>query len=137
MKKIICIGNRFIYPDGAALWIYDKVQNEHTHMKNNVSWIEGGLGGLNLITHFEDASEVLLLDYMADIRNASFVEIEAVIDSFTQGGYSHDSAFYYLLKSLPEILEKPPKVRLLSCNPENESYIDGIFTKINSWAGEK
>ncbi|MDQ7049104.1 MAG: hypothetical protein Q9M92_05990, partial [Enterobacterales bacterium] len=72
--KIIALGNRYIHPDGAALWVYD--QAEKTQWHSPIDWIEGGLGGLNLSPHFETDRPILLLDYMPEFKNAKQYELK-------------------------------------------------------------
>ncbi|MDF1874792.1 hypothetical protein JHD48_03460 [Sulfurimonas sp. SAG-AH-194-I05] len=133
MKKIICIGNRFVYPDGAALWVYDAVKKE-TSRKSDM-WIEGGLGGLNLITHFEDTSDILLLDYIKEEKNASFFSLQTVLENTNSKEYTHDSAFYYLLHSLETLLPSQPNITFLACNPDKEGFIKEVIEHVNIWRG--
>jgi hydrogenase maturation protease len=125
MTKILCIGNRYVYPDGAALWIYEKViQNK----LQTLEWIEGGLGGLNLITHFEGCSKVLLLDYVQGVKNAQLFSFKEILEHINVQSYSHESAFYYLLNSLDDYFDgEAPKIELISCNPEDENYMDEVL----------
>lgn len=95
MKKIICLGNRFISPDNFGIRVYEQL------LKNSIEDIEiveGGIGGLNLSLHFEDESPILLVDYGIGYEK-NLLDMEEIckqeVDSF-----SHDSALLYLLKSL-------------------------------------
>ena len=125
MTKILCIGNRYVHPDGAALWIYEKVMQSKVQ---TLEWIEGGLGGLNLITHFEGCSKVLLLDYVHGVKNAQLFSFEEILEHIKVQSYSHESAFYYLLNILDDYLDgKVPEIELISCNPENENYINEVI----------
>lgn len=132
MSKILCIGNRYVHPDGAAMWVYDRAMQQE--QKSSVSWVEGGLGGLNLITHFEDTSRVLLLDYMHNVKNATLFSLEEILSVVSIESYTHESAFYYLLHSLEEYLEELPQIELLSCNPENKEYIEEILSFTERWS---
>ena len=133
MQKILCIGNRYIYPDSAALHVYDTL-NETNPIESSIEWVEGGIGGLSLITHFENVKRILILDYMGDIQNGSFFSLDDVLEVNTIQGYTHESAFYYLLASLEELLQKVPQITFLSCNPANENFVEKIFTQVQLWS---
>ena len=134
MKKVICIGNRFVHPDGAALWVYDAAVNKQDLTSNaRLEWVEGGLGGLNLITHFENITDLLFLDYFKDEKNATFFTLERILESVNITDYTHDSAFYYLLNSLDTLLTTQPKISFLACNPDSPKYIDEVLENVELW----
>ena len=130
MRKIICIGNRYIEPDGAALWIYDQIQEKK---EEHLEWIEGGIGGINLLPHFETEKEILVLDYFVGTPNATLFSLEDVLEKVDIREYSHPNAFYYLLNSLDILLENKPKINILSCNPQTPAYEQEIFAFIKQW----
>ena len=130
MRKIICIGNRFLDPDGAALWLYDKVQEKKSEQ---LEWIEGGIGGMNLLEHFETQKEILILDYFSGTPNATLFSLEDVLNKVDIREYNHSNAFYYLLSSLDVLLEKKPKINILSCNPDSSAYEQEIFSFVEKW----
>ncbi len=130
MQKIICVGNRFLDPDGAALWIYDQVQKKK---EEHLEWIEGGIGGMNLLPHFETKKEILVLDYFSQTPNATLFSLEEVLAKVDIKEYSHPNAFYYLLNSLEVLLDNKPKISILSCNPQTPAYEKEIFTFIEQW----
>ncbi|MDF1878946.1 hypothetical protein JHD46_04755 [Sulfurimonas sp. SAG-AH-194-C20] len=97
MKKIICIGNRFAYPDNFGMKIYDKYK---TTTSANIELIEGGIGGLNLALHFETDEPILIVDHGYGFKKRLF-HIEELSLDFIQE-YNHDTAFYYLLRTLKQ-----------------------------------
>jgi len=125
--KIICIGNRYISPDGAALWLYDEAIKKS--WPKNIEWIEGGLGGLNLMPHFETDDDCLLIDYMPSKKHAETLSLEEVL-THQPKSYDHSSAFYYLLQSLPHVLDALPPVTLMACNPESDHWQKDIMQQI-------
>ena len=129
MRKVICVGNRYVYPDGAALWVYDSAVKE----QDTLRWVEGGLGGLSLITHFENSSRILLLDYIHNVENATLFSLDEILSLVDVSSYSHDTAFYYLLSSLEDYFDKLPNIELLSCDPEKSNYIDEIRSFVAKW----
>lgn len=95
MKKIICLGNRFISPDNFGMRIYEELKNKNI---DDIEVIEGGIGGLNLALHFECEDSILLVDYGIGY-DKNLLSMKEVCDQEIDG-YSHDSALLYLLKSL-------------------------------------
>jgi len=127
LLRIICVGNRYIYPDGAALWIYDEAIKQS--WPSTFEWVEGGLGGLNLLPYFETNKTIIVIDFIPNSVNASLCRAEAVMRNFS-GLYSHSNALHYLLSSLSTLLETVPKIYLMSCNPCESDWKDQIFQQI-------
>ncbi len=95
MKKIICIGNRFAHPDNFGIKIFEKLKQFDI---DDVEIIEGGVGGLNLALHFETNDPVLIVDYAKGFEKKLLHKDELNLDFIKE--YNHESAFYYLLKTL-------------------------------------
>ena len=126
--KIICVGNRFLYPDGAALWLYDDAIKYV--WPQEVEWIEGGLGGLNLITHFDTNKDVLVLDFIPNKNNGEVFDSQD--EHIAQPcSYSHANALYYLLNSLTHVYDSVPNVLVMACNPEHHNWKQLVLQSIN------
>lgn len=129
--KIICVGNRYIEPDGAALWLYDTAikQTWPTH----INWIEGGLGGLNLLPHFDTKENILMLDFMPKQFNGSLFSLAQTLknnsDSYGQA-YDHSNAHYYLLHSLPHLYSILPSIHCMACIPTKPNWQQQLFTRV-------
>ncbi|WP_459978234.1 hypothetical protein [Nautilia lithotrophica] len=120
---MICIGNRFAYPDNFGILIYEKLKNIKI---DNTQIIEGGVGGMSLIPYFEDNDKILIIDYgitnkkiltNKDIKNIELTE------------YNHSTALLYLLKSIEK------EYTIFVCNekfdPNNlDTYISEIVELI-------
>jgi len=130
--KILCAGNRFISPDGAALWLLDEARSRE--WPAGVEWIEAGLGGLNLLPHFETESGVLLIDHMPGKPNAGLFSLSEV-EPFPPSSYRHDSALSYLLHALPLLLRRPPRIRLMSCDPSRAGWMEQCLTVVGQEFG--
>jgi len=120
MIKIICVGNRFAYPDNFGILVYeylkDIIQDE------NIKIIEGGVGGLNLATHFEDDCKYLIVDYGKFDKN---ILTKDDIKKIKIDEYNHSNALIYLLKTI----DKDFKVFI--CNKDfNKSDIKNYSQKI-------
>jgi len=92
---MICIGNRFAYPDNFGMKIYEKYKDNYD---TDIELIEGGIGGLNLALHFETDEPILIIDHGVGFDKNLLHIKELSLNSIKQ--YDHDTAFYYLLKSL-------------------------------------
>ena len=117
--RILCIGNRFAYPDNFGMLIYDKLKK----INPPYEIIEGGVGGMSLAPYFDDYKKILIIDYAIsnkkiltnnDIQNLQIKE------------YNHSNAFLYLLKTIKK------RYVIYTCNtdfnPENlDKYIEEIL----------
>lgn len=95
MKKIICLGNRFIYPDNFGILVYEELLNRKL---DDIEVIEGGIAGLGLSLHFDEPDSIMLVDYGVgyDKNILSMQELCSV----NVNRYDHDTALLYLLKSI-------------------------------------
>lgn len=104
-SSIICIGNRLLAEDSAALMVFDRLQQRS--LPDNVSVIEGGLMGLNLLPFLEQGGRVVLVDNVSGFtRPGSLVVLDQkeIIATGT-GHYDHNSGLAYVLSVLPEVCE--------------------------------
>jgi len=92
--RIICIGNRFSYPDNFGILIYEELK------KLNLPYeiVEGGIGGMNLLPYFEDDKKILIIDYAQNFNKNILTKKD--IDKIELKEYNHSTAFLYLLKSV-------------------------------------
>ena len=96
MKKIICIGNQFVYPDSFGIEIYQLLKEKNL---KDIKVIEGGLGGLNLALHFETDMPILIVDHGYGFEK-NILTLEEIKKSKNITRYDHDTAFYYLINTL-------------------------------------
>lgn len=95
MKKIICLGNRFIYPDNFGIVIYEELINRKL---NDIEIIEGGIAGLGLSLYFDEPDAIMLVDYgIGYDKNILSIDEICAVDV---NRYDHDTALLYLLKSI-------------------------------------
>jgi len=123
LVKVICVGNRFAYPDNFGILIYEKLKNLKI---NNAQIIEGGVGGMSLMPYFEGNDKILIIDYgLTDKKILTQKEIK----NFHLTEYNHATALLYLLKSIEK------EFTVYVCNekfdPDNlEIYISEIIKLI-------
>lgn len=115
--KLLCVGNRFLNPDGAAIWLMEAASRTPERWLPSTEWIEGGLGGLNLLPHFETTAVVVIVDYAPDYPNASLIPWSQLQLSLPKR-YDHNTALYYGLHSLEQLVETPPPLALLTLDPQ-------------------
>ncbi len=60
MKRIICIGNRFVEEDSAGYQVFQELSLKP--LPEDVELIDGGLAGLDLLRFIEGAEEVVFVD---------------------------------------------------------------------------
>ena len=94
MKRVICVGNRFYYPDNFGMLIYDRLKS----MDLDFEVVEGGVGGLSLMPYFEDEAKILIVDYASGFNKHILTKKD--IDEIELKEYNHSTAFLYLLKSI-------------------------------------
>ncbi len=129
---MLCVGNRLVAPDDAACRLYDVAQA--CHWPEKVRWVDGGLGGMNLLPWFEDSRAVLVVDYMPDQPHARL--ITDLSPYLNVSHYDHDSALRYLLKQLPVLLESPPRIALMSCTSTDRAAVVQAFEQVNHWISQ-
>jgi len=118
MVRIICIGNRFYYPDDFGIAIYEDLLS--LDLDENIEVVEGGVGGMNLALYFEDDAQILIVDFGTHHKKILTQEDIALIELHT---FDHETAFLYLLKTL----QKPFTIYL--CNEEYEKESISSYTK--------
>ena len=102
---IICIGNRLLVEDSAALMVFDRLQQRS--LPDNISVIEGGLMGLNLLPFLEQGGRVVFVDNVSGFtRPGSLIVLdqEKIIATGTEH-YDHNSSLAYVLSVLPKVCE--------------------------------
>ena len=118
MIRIICIGNRFAYPDNFGIVVYKKLKQLKL---NNIEVVEGGIGGLNLMPYFEDDAKILIVDW----GEGKKIQTNEDIKKLNVNEFNHSNAFLYLLKSI----DKKYTIYVCSERFDNlDKYVDEILT---------
>ncbi|MBF0232655.1 MAG: hypothetical protein HQK65_06405 [Desulfamplus sp.] len=109
--KIICIGNRLIPEDALAMAVYDLLTGA-SGLYENIDIIEGGIAGLNLLCHLEDAGNVVFVDTVSGFTELNDNDIVVLNQeqitsclNINSCHYGHDSGIAYLLSVLPMVCE--------------------------------
>jgi len=94
LKRVICVGNRFYYPDNFGMLVYDELKR----LNLDCEVVEGGVGGLSLMSYFEDDAKILIIDYLKGFDKNILTNED--IKKIPIKEFNHSTAFLYLLKSI-------------------------------------
>lgn len=114
LKRIICVGNRFIKEDAAGPLVYDHLKNKP--LPSDVELIDGGLAGLNMLRFIPGADRVIFVDATDGFESSSPVFIVDIDDAspYADAIYDHSAGLAYLLLVLPHVHEgKLPEIYLV------------------------
>ena len=102
---IICIGNRLLIEDSAALMVFDRLQKKI--LPDNISVIEGGLMGLNLLPFLERGGRVVFVDNVSGFTRTGSLIVLNQREIIATGAehYDHNSSLAYVLSVLPKVCE--------------------------------
>ncbi|MDP4030178.1 MAG: hydrogenase maturation protease [Gallionella sp.] len=102
---IICIGNRLLAEDSSALMVFDMLQQRT--LPDNISVIEGGLMGLNLLPFLEQGGRVVFVDNVSGFTQPGSLVVLDQKEIIATGAehYDHNSCLAYVLSVLPKVSE--------------------------------
>ena len=95
MTRIICIGNRFAYPDNFGILVYEELKKLDL---SDLEIVEGGVGGMSLMPYFEDNTKILIVDYAVGFDKDILTQDD--IHNINIDEYNHSTSFLYLLKTI-------------------------------------
>lgn len=128
MKSLIlCIGNRLLAEDSAALLVFDRLQQRS--LPDNIRVIEGGLMGLNLLPLLEHGGRVVFVDCVSGFARAGTLIVldqEEIIATGSEH-YDHNSGLAYVLSVLPKVYEGelPEEIVLIGIEgPYTETLVE-------------
>ncbi len=102
---VIGIGNRFLSGDAAGILVYQELQQRI--LPDNVSLVEGGLMGLDLLPFLERGGGVIFVDVVSGFASESSIIVlnqEQILCDIHEA-YSHNTGLSYLLGVLPKVYE--------------------------------
>jgi len=114
MKRIICIGNRYVPTDAAGFRVYQQLSEQR--LPSDVELVDGGLEGLNLLRLVERVDGAVFVDSLDDPDATDpIVVLDAdQVASLAGDRFGHAAGLPYLLRVLPEVCEGPlPKIWLV------------------------
>ncbi|MEO5347117.1 MAG: hydrogenase maturation protease [Magnetococcus sp. YQC-9] len=113
-RAIICVGNRFMAEDDTGLRVFELFSG--IPLPDGVELVDGGLGGLNLLSLLEGRTEVIFVDTL-DVSMTAIGEV-IVLDgrevAALAESYGHAAGLPYLLHMLPLVCPPPwPRCRVV------------------------
>ncbi len=125
MRRIICIGNRYVAEDAAGPAVYDYLRG--LALPADLELIDGGLAGLDLLRYIEGAEQVVFVDSIAGHGEPGSVLVlpQNEVAALAGSRYDHAAGLPYLLRVLPDVCEgTPPAVQLVGvAGPADETAI--------------
>ena len=110
--RILCIGNRLFAPDSAGPLVFDLLADRR--LPPQVEVVDGGLGGLNLLSCLESTDLVVFVDAVTGFRKTPGVIILDPLQAITPDSrYDHDAGLAYLLQAAPHVLDDALPAMLL------------------------
>ena len=114
MNRIICIGNPYIVQDAAGHQVF--LELEEMELPEDVSILDGGIAGLNLLGYLEHMERVVFVDCIhgfGDPGEVVLLDPATIIDT-SSSRFGHAAGLPYLLRTLPFALESPiPQLHLV------------------------
>ncbi len=118
MRRIVCIGNRYVAEDAAGPRVFDRLAARP--LPAGVEVVDGGLAGLDLLRCAEGAEVLVFVDASAGLAppgEAAELDPEALAGSSSRS-LGHAAGLPYLLRALPVSCEpEPPPVKVVGVEP--------------------
>lgn len=107
-NKIICIGSRLVEADRAGPAVYDRLCRKKIPAHTDL--VEGGIAGLNLLCHLEQAGVVVFVDAVSGFTRPGHMVLlngQQVQAACPRPAYGHAAGIPYLLAVLPRVCHGP------------------------------
>ena len=129
---IMGIGNTLLSDDGIGPYICKLLQNKN--LPKNVSVVDGGTQGLNLMPFFEGIERVILIDAIeakgAKAGDLVVIEQEDIIKTLNQKMSVHEIGIVDLLLSLDLVGNEPKELKLMGLVPKSLEFAYGLSDEI-------
>lgn len=105
MKRIICVGNRFVGNDDAGVRVFDRLAC--TKLPEGIEVIDGGIAGLNLLGLIDGAERVVFVDAVSGFFPSGGVLVltAADIPSPLSAAFDHAAGIPYLFSIIPHVCD--------------------------------
>lgn len=139
MKKkigVIGLGNPLRRDDGIGILLLNRIQTKKNTIKGNISFIDGGTSGMNLLHLLASFESVLIIDavdFKAKPGEFRLFSIEEIQDQNIQISLStHESDFLQVVRLSKELNELPSTLRIFGIQPADVSYGTGVSKEMES-----
>jgi hydrogenase maturation protease len=106
--KILCIGSRLVEADTAGPAVYDRLCRKTIPAHTDL--VEGGIAGLDLLCHLEQAGVVVFVDAVSGFTRPGQMIVltgQQVQAACPEPAYGHLAGITYLLAVLPRVCQGP------------------------------
>lgn len=124
MKRIICVGNRYLPEDAVGPRVFDLLAQRA--LPADVEAVDGGLAGIDLVRFVEGADRVVFVDRVVGFGRSHGVVVLEGDEAASAGGtrYGHGAGLTYLLRVLPELCDgKVPEILLVGVGTDPDEGI--------------
>lgn len=124
MKKIgvIGIGNPLRKDDGIGIYLLDKLIKRKEEFSENIDFIDGGTGGINLLHDFSDFDTIVIVDavnFGGKPGDFKWFQPEDVHSNKISFDFStHDNNFLKVIQLSKNIDKKPKSFFIFGVQPE-------------------
>lgn len=127
---IIGVGNPLRKDDGIGILLLKYIKKESEKLPNNVIFVDGGTGGMNLLHLFNRFDLIILLDAVnfngipGETRFFSFDDIISQKEVSTVS--THNADVFHIIKLGQELDECPKKIFIFGVQPADVSFGEGL-----------
>lgn len=116
MRRIICIGSRFVAADAAGPLVFDRLAA--AALPPGAELVDGGLRGIDLLPLVDGCEQVVFVDgvdgYGAAPGDVVLLDAAAAAEALAYRSFDHAAGLAYLLGVLPAVCERAvPDVRVV------------------------
>ena len=118
MRRVICVGNRFVDADAAGPRVFDQLGG--VTLPDGVEIVDGGLGGIDLVGFVDGCERVVFVDAIDGFAAPGSVVLLSAADAAgaqadgREEPFGHGAGLGYLLRALPLLCERAvPDVRVV------------------------
>jgi len=128
--SIIGVGNPLRKDDGIGILLLDHIKKESNSLSRNVSFIDGGTGGMNLLHTFNKFDVIILLDavdfngFPGETRFFTFDDICSQKKVSTVS--THNADLFQIIRIGQELDECPKKIFVFGVQPLDVSFGEGL-----------
>jgi hydrogenase maturation protease len=131
---IIGLGNPLRRDDGIGLVLLDQMQCYTKEFGKNITFIDGGTGGMNLLHQLSRFGSILIIDavdFKGKPGDAKLFSLEQIKSNKTPELFStHESDFITILALSAQLNELPENVSLFGVQPFDVSFGTGLSKQI-------
>ena len=132
MKKpaLIGIGNPLREDDAIGIVLLNMLKQKKDKLPDNLEFIDGGTGGMNLLHLLSDFDKVFLVDAVEFNGNPGelrFFQKKDVISKKPQISFStHENDFLKIINLSEELNESPEDIFIFGIQPKSTNFKEGL-----------